>query len=186
MHASKDSMWREIYCSYAKFSGSKLCRGVCCLCVCVSRSSLGDMGQQHVSGHVPPSVCVCDPILGDDGLWEKLQHYLWPTGSVMPSSDRMLHWLDVASVRCNQISGGSVLCRHNRTSMDWTAGTTWTYLYAWFFFPYPVAGSQARHEFKRFARKTVDEKYRLARSGVTDNKMIKNNEYSGSRLWGLV
>jgi hypothetical protein len=31
---------------------------VCVVCVCVSRSSLGDMGQQHVSGHVPPSVCV--------------------------------------------------------------------------------------------------------------------------------
>ena len=37
--------------------------------------------------------------------------YLWPAGSAMPSSDRMLlPWLDVARVRCNQISGGSVLC----------------------------------------------------------------------------
>jgi hypothetical protein len=31
MHASKDSMWRKIYCSFAKFSGSKL--GLRCRCV---------------------------------------------------------------------------------------------------------------------------------------------------------
>ena len=92
---------------------------------------------------------------------EKLRHYLWPAGSVMPSSDRMLHWPDVASrVRCNQISGGSVLCRHKPGLDRWSHMNDQS---AHICMPdsSSLIQSHARHQSKRFARATVDEKVQV-------------------------
>jgi len=87
--------------------------------------------------------------------------YLWPAGSAMPSSDRMLlPWLDVARVRCNQISGGSVLCRHKPGLDRWSHMNDQS---AHICMPdsSSLIQSEARHESKRFARATVDEKVQV-------------------------